>query len=176
MALVWIRPFGDVRPPRPSGLDPPSDRNRGDHPVELGDAREDRRPFAGRKRLRGHGRGPREAGDRLADAGHSLVVIEHHLDVIKCADWIVDLGPEGGDRGGTLVAEGTPEEVAATKGSFTGAYLAPMLARSGRKPVRKVGEPETKPGKKPAPKPAPKPSKPAKPPAKKAPARTKAAR
>jgi excinuclease ABC subunit A len=113
---------------------------------------------------------------RLADAGHSLVVIEHHLDVIKCADWIVDLGPEGGDRGGTLVAEGTPEEVAATKGSFTGAYLAPMLARSGRKPVRKVGEPETKPGKKPAPKPAPKPSKPAKPPAKKAPARTKAAR
>jgi excinuclease ABC subunit A len=113
---------------------------------------------------------------RLADAGHSLVVIEHHLDVIKCADWIVDLGPEGGDRGGTLVAEGTPEEVAATKGSFTGAYLAPMLARSGRKPVRKTGEPGTTPGKKPALMPAPKPSKPAKPAAKKAPARTKAAR
>jgi excinuclease ABC subunit A len=92
---------------------------------------------------------------RLADAGHSLVVIEHHLDVIKCADWIVDLGPEGGDRGGTLVAAGTPEEVAATPGSFTGAYLAPLL---GRKPVAappatEVEPKSAKPGK--AAKPAP---------------------
>jgi excinuclease ABC subunit A len=64
---------------------------------------------------------------RLASNGHTLVVIEHNLDVIKCADWIVDLGPEGGDGGGTLVAQGTPEAVAATPGSFTGEYLARML-------------------------------------------------
>ena len=64
---------------------------------------------------------------RLAGNGHTLVVIEHNLDVIKCADWIVDLGPEGGDGGGTLVAHGTPEAVAATPGSFTGEYLARML-------------------------------------------------
>jgi excinuclease ABC subunit A len=65
--------------------------------------------------------------DRLADAGHTLVVIEHNLDVIKCADWIIDLGPEGGSNGGTIVAQGTPETVAKSKGSFTGAYLGPML-------------------------------------------------
>ena len=65
--------------------------------------------------------------DRLADAGNTLVVIEHNLDVIKCADWIVDLGPEGGDGGGTVVAAGTPEQVAKTKGSHTGRYLAEML-------------------------------------------------
>ncbi|MBM4111273.1 MAG: excinuclease ABC subunit A, partial [Phycisphaerae bacterium] len=65
---------------------------------------------------------------RLASNGHTLVVIEHNLDVIKCADWIIDLGPEGGDGGGTLVAHGTPETVAATPGSFTGGYLARMLA------------------------------------------------
>jgi excinuclease ABC subunit A len=64
---------------------------------------------------------------RLADAGHTLVVIEHNLDVIKQADWIIDLGPEGGDRGGTLVASGTPETVANTKASHTGRYLAPLL-------------------------------------------------
>ncbi len=65
--------------------------------------------------------------DRLADAGATLVVIEHNLDVIKRADWIVDLGPEGGDKGGTIIATGTPEEVAKTKGSYTGEYLKPML-------------------------------------------------
>jgi len=65
--------------------------------------------------------------DRLADAGHTLVVIEHNLDVIKCADWIIDLGPEGGSNGGTIVAQGTPETVAKTKASYTGAYLGPML-------------------------------------------------
>ncbi len=68
--------------------------------------------------------------DRLADAGASLVVIEHNLDVIKRADWIIDLGPEGGDRGGRLIASGTPESVAGSKGSFTGEYLAPILAAS----------------------------------------------
>jgi len=56
-----------------------------------------------------------------------VLVIEHNLDVIKTADWIVDLGPEGGVRGGTIVAQGTPETVAATAGSHTGAYLAPLL-------------------------------------------------
>ena len=65
---------------------------------------------------------------RLADAGNTLVVIEHNLDVIKAADWIIDLGPEGGDRGGTVVACGTPEEVAAHPTSHTGRYLRRMLA------------------------------------------------
>lgn len=64
---------------------------------------------------------------RLADAGHTLVVIEHNLDIIKAADWIIDLGPEGGHRGGQVVATGTPEVVAATAASATGFYLAPLL-------------------------------------------------
>ncbi len=64
---------------------------------------------------------------RLRDRGNTIVVIEHNLDVIKTADWILDLGPEGGDGGGTIVAEGTPEDVAATRGSFTGEYLKPLL-------------------------------------------------
>ena len=64
---------------------------------------------------------------RLTDAGNSVLVIEHNLDVIKVADWIVDLGPEGGDGGGTLVACGTPEQVARAEGSFTGEYLRPLL-------------------------------------------------
>jgi excinuclease ABC subunit A len=68
-----------------------------------------------------------EVLQRLADAGHTLIVIEHNLDVIKCADWIVDLGPEGGDRGGTLLASGTPEAVAGIAASHTGRYLARML-------------------------------------------------
>ncbi len=66
---------------------------------------------------------------RLVDQGNSVVVIEHNLDVIKTADWIVDLGPEGGVRGGEIVATGTPEDVAKEKRSFTGKYLAPMLTR-----------------------------------------------
>ena len=64
---------------------------------------------------------------RLTDAGNTVLVIEHNLDVIKVADRIIDLGPEGGDGGGTIVAEGTPEEVAATEGSFTGEYLKQAL-------------------------------------------------
>jgi excinuclease ABC subunit A len=55
-------------------------------------------------------------------------VIEHHLDVIKTADWVIDLGPEGGDAGGRIVAAGTPEHVAQVKSSYTGQYLAPLLA------------------------------------------------
>jgi excinuclease ABC subunit A len=66
---------------------------------------------------------------RLADAGNSVVVIEHNLDVIKTADWLIDLGPEGGGGGGEIVAEGTPEAVAANPASHTGRYLQPVLAR-----------------------------------------------
>jgi len=66
--------------------------------------------------------------DRLVDAGNTVVVIEHNLDVIKCADWVVDLGPEGGEEGGRIIAEGTPEEIARVKDSSTGQYLARMLA------------------------------------------------
>ncbi|MGH1340436.1 MAG: excinuclease ABC subunit UvrA [Nannocystales bacterium] len=66
---------------------------------------------------------------RLVDAGNTIVVIEHNLDVIKCADYVIDLGPEGGAGGGIVVAEGTPEKVAKTKGSYTAQYLAPMLAK-----------------------------------------------
>lgn len=65
--------------------------------------------------------------DKLVDAGHTVVVIEHHLDVIKRADWVIDLGPEAGPAGGQVVAMGTPEEVAATKGSITGRYLKDVL-------------------------------------------------
>jgi excinuclease ABC subunit A len=67
--------------------------------------------------------------DRLVDAGNTIVVIEHNLDVVKCADFVVDLGPEGGRRGGSLVAAGTPEEVAACEQSFTGGYLRDVLGR-----------------------------------------------
>ncbi|HEY6014437.1 MAG TPA: hypothetical protein VIU37_10530, partial [Candidatus Limnocylindrales bacterium] len=64
---------------------------------------------------------------RLVDAGNTVMVIEHNLDVIKTADWIVDLGPEGGDRGGRIIAEGTPEQVARAGESATGEYLARVL-------------------------------------------------
>jgi excinuclease ABC subunit A len=64
---------------------------------------------------------------KLVDRGNTVLVIEHNLDVIKTADWIVDLGPEGGVRGGTIVAQGTPESVAMVRESHTGRYLAPML-------------------------------------------------
>ncbi|MBK5265403.1 MAG: hypothetical protein JJE34_09265, partial [Alphaproteobacteria bacterium] len=65
----------------------------------------------------------------LVDQGNSVVVIEHNLDVIKTADWIIDLGPEGGVKGGEIVAEGPPEKVADNPRSFTGAYLKPMLEK-----------------------------------------------
>ena len=67
--------------------------------------------------------------NRLVDAGHTVVVVEHHLDVIKCADWIIDLGPEGGEQGGYLVAEGRPEDVAKIKTSYTGQFLRTTLRR-----------------------------------------------
>jgi excinuclease ABC subunit A len=65
---------------------------------------------------------------RLVDKGNSIIAIEHNLDVIRCADWVIDLGPEGGDRGGEIVAEGTPEQVAKVKKSYTGKYLKQVLA------------------------------------------------
>ena len=66
---------------------------------------------------------------RLTDAGNTVIVIEHNLDVIKCADYIIDLGPEGGEGGGTLVACGTPEQVAQNPASYTGQYLRRMLQK-----------------------------------------------
>jgi excinuclease ABC subunit A len=72
---------------------------------------------------------------RLADQGNTVVVIEHNLDVIKTADWVIDLGPGGGVNGGRVVVEGTPETVAATKESFTGQYLKPLLERASVKPT-----------------------------------------
>ncbi|MET7280892.1 excinuclease ABC subunit UvrA [Kribbella sp. NPDC005582] len=74
----------------------------------------------------------------LVDKGNSVLVIEHNLDVIKTADWIIDLGPDGGRRGGTLVAQGTPEEVAATPESYTGEFLREILAGRAAKPSAKV--------------------------------------
>jgi excinuclease ABC subunit A len=80
---------------------------------------------------------------RLRDEGNTVVVIEHHLDVIKTADWVIDLGPGGGAGGGRLVARGTPEQVAAAEGSYTGQYLKPLLTteRARRAPIRIPAEP-----------------------------------
>ncbi len=73
----------------------------------------------------------------LVDKGNTVIVIEHNLDVIKCADWIIDMGPEGGSGGGRVIAEGTPEEVAKVKGSFTGEFLADILASAKNESVAK---------------------------------------
>ena len=75
----------------------------------------------------------------LVDAGNTVLVIEHNLEVIKTADWIIDLGPEGGDGGGHIVATGTPEEVAAVEASHTGQYLRPYLQRPAATPRRRAG-------------------------------------
>ena len=64
---------------------------------------------------------------RLSGDGNTVIVIEHNLDVIKTADYIIDIGPEGGDKGGTVVASGTPEEIAANEKSYTGKYIAAIL-------------------------------------------------
>ena len=69
---------------------------------------------------------------RLIEAGGSIIVIEHNLEVIKTADWVIDLGPEGGERGGRLVGAGPPEAIAAIKNSYTGQYLRPILDGNGR--------------------------------------------
>jgi excinuclease ABC subunit A len=75
----------------------------------------------------------------LVDAGNTVLVIEHNLEVVKTADWIVDLGPEGGDAGGYIVASGTPEDVASSAGSYTGEYLRPYLARQQPPRRRRAG-------------------------------------
>jgi excinuclease ABC subunit A len=71
----------------------------------------------------------------LVDKGNTVIVIEHNLDVIKSADWIVDMGPEGGSGGGLVIAEGTPEQVAAIEASHTGRFLAPILHGRGHLPL-----------------------------------------
>jgi len=77
-----------------------------------------------------------EVLNRLVDNGNTVLVIEHNLDVIKTADWIIDLGPDGGNRGGMIVAAGTPEDVAEVASSNTGQFLRPLLTRRQR---RKAG-------------------------------------
>jgi excinuclease ABC subunit A len=72
-----------------------------------------------------------EVIQRLVDAGHSVIVIEHNLDLIAEADWVIDLGPEAGEAGGELVCEGTPEEVAQNKASHTGRFLSGLVGRNG---------------------------------------------
>jgi excinuclease ABC subunit A len=76
---------------------------------------------------------------RLRDHGNTVVVIEHNLDVIKTADWIVDLGPEGGAGGGRIIAAGTPEDVARTAASYTGRYLKPVLELQARRAAKAGG-------------------------------------
>jgi excinuclease ABC subunit A len=66
---------------------------------------------------------------KLRDAGNTLVVIEHNLEMIKCADWIIDMGPEGGERGGSIIGAGTPEKIAALPDSHTAKYLRALLNR-----------------------------------------------
>jgi excinuclease ABC subunit A len=75
--------------------------------------------------------------NRLVDTGNTVVVIEHNLDVIKCSDWVIDMGPEGGFRGGLVVAEGTPENVAAVKESYTGQFLGEILKSNRKAPAKK---------------------------------------
>ena len=69
---------------------------------------------------------------RLVASGNTVIVIEHNLDVVKVADYIVDLGPEGGDQGGTVVAQGTPEQIAENPNSYTGQFLKPILQKTGK--------------------------------------------
>ena len=102
---------------------------------------------------------------RLVDQGNTVLVIEHNLDVIKTADWLIDMGPEGGSRGGLVIAEGTPEDVSADPASYTGQYLAPLLEGRAARPAKKPAA-RKRPAKKAAAKKAP---------AKKAAARKKSA-
>jgi len=73
---------------------------------------------------------------KLVQGGNTVIVIEHNLDVIKSADWIIDMGPEGGSGGGTVVATGTPEQVAANEKSYTGQFLKPLLGTAAVRGVR----------------------------------------
>ncbi len=78
---------------------------------------------------------------KLRDHGNTVVIIEHNLDVIKTADWIVDLGPEGGSGGGHIIATGTPEDIAASEASHTGRFLKPLLQRNAQSAKKKPGRP-----------------------------------
>jgi excinuclease ABC subunit A len=80
---------------------------------------------------------------RLIDAGGSILIIEHNLDVIKSADWVIDMGPEGGDKGGSVIAEGTPEQIAATPGSHTGEWLQKILPAGSLSGVLSLAEPQS---------------------------------
>ena len=82
---------------------------------------------------------------RLRDGGNTVVIIEHNLDVIKTADWVVDLGPEGGSGGGQIIASGSPEQVAASPGSHTGQFLKPLLLKQGATPGKKTGRRKNRP-------------------------------
>ena len=87
---------------------------------------------------------------RLVDTGNTVVLIEHHLDLIKNADWIIDLGPGAGEKGGYVIAEGAPEDIAQVAHSYTGQYLKPLLGKAGRvlsngaKPKAKARKPREK--------------------------------
>jgi excinuclease ABC subunit A len=83
---------------------------------------------------------------RLVDHGNTVVVIEHNLDVLKTADWLIDLGPEGGEKGGYIIAEGTPEQLARMPASATGAYLGRVLAKSGSAERARTQRPATRAG------------------------------
>src|SRR5262249_46274488 len=77
---------------------------------------------------------------RLVDAGHSVLVIEHNLEVIKCADWVIDLGPDAGEEGGRIVAQGTPEDIAACQASHTGAFLREIPGITFTSPKRSTSK------------------------------------
>jgi excinuclease ABC subunit A len=79
-----------------------------------------------------------EVLQRLVDAGNTVLVIEHNLDVIKQADWVVDLGPEGGDAGGEIIAVGTPEHIATVERSYTGRFLGPLLEAPRETPTAQL--------------------------------------
>ena len=90
---------------------------------------------------------------KLVDQGNTVLVIEHNLDVIKTSDWVIDMGPEGGSRGGLVIAEGTPEQVAVHPDSYTGHYLAPLLEGREARPTPtkrapKAADPKKAPGRK----------------------------
>jgi excinuclease ABC subunit A len=80
----------------------------------------------------------------LVEGGNSVVVIEHNIDVIKVADRVIDLGPEGGEEGGQIVASGTPEDVAAVPGSYTGRFLAEVVTPAKRAPARRRSQSRAK--------------------------------
>jgi excinuclease ABC subunit A len=82
--------------------------------------------------------------DRLVDAGHTLLLIEHNMDVIKLADWVIDLGPEGGDRGGEVIATGRPEEVAGMDSSYTGQWLRTVLPGFPEYQARRPRQPKSR--------------------------------